>query len=281
MQNKSKKIHFSIFTKEEVKEIWKAYSLKTDFSNPISASNYSRSFLKYFSEPTIFKQKFSLDDKRFTRARLHETKNTLLPNIKDLWYPPFEKVWLNRCNLPKQQVFYCSNDLGTTVFEVQPKKGDWITTMEIKLDKGPLEISIIGANTMSITAFNKLEEKDKGINLFFEDIFCEIITRGEDYKYYKTALITCHLLKNRYALAYPSNRSNGKGMNVVFTKEFIDQYAYFKQATVIEIVEIKSEYDIRVRCLYSATKLNQFGDLIWARVNDCRVHTINEDIYHR
>ena len=132
---------------------------------------------------------------------------------------------------------------------------------------------------MSLPAYNQLNELDKGINLYFEDIFKEVISKEEEHKYYKTALITCHLLKNRESLAYPSVKSNGKGMNIVFTKEFIDKYAYFNRAFVHEVVEIKSEFDIRIRSIYAAETTNQFRDFIWKRVKDSDVHTIDENMY--
>lgn len=98
--------------------------------------------------------------------------------------------------------------------------------------------------------------------MFLEEKFREIVPRGKEHNYFKTAHFTEAFLKNRDGLRYPSVGSNCKGWNVIFTKEFVDKYGKFKKAVVHEVIEKKSEYDITIKCNHIATHINQYGDFI-------------------
>ena len=248
--------------KEQIRDLWVAFSNKTNFKNPISSYEYYKAINDHMKNFMGFNQVFKQEEKFFTRARLHNSKRTLLPNIMDVWYPPDEYVNVGRANLPNKSVFYCSNDPGTTIFEIRPQKGDWLTSIEIEIKKDELDLLMLGVNVLETPVFNKLSEFDKGIHMFLEEKFREIIPKWEEHNYFKTAYFTDAFLNFRDGIMYPSVGSNCIGWNVIFRKEFVDQYGVFKKAITHEIVEKNSEYDIIIKCNYKATQINQFGDFI-------------------
>ncbi len=277
-EEKSLKTDFTSFSKEQIRDFWCGFAAITDFRNPIFAYGYHKAIRDNLGAMTAFRQTINIEEKKFTRARIHNSPRTLFPNISDLWYPSAEFTKVGRCNFPNEPVFYCSNDPGTSVFELRPNNGDWLTSVEIKIEKDILELLVFGEGS-SIPAFSSLSEFDKGINMFLSDIFRESIKTGEEYNYFKTAFFVEAFIKNKDGLIYPSVGSNCKGYNVVFTKEFIDEFAGFEKAVVHEVIKKESEYDITIKCIYQATNFNQYGDLIWETVTDCDSHKITESIY--
>jgi len=270
---------FSGLSKEQIRDFWIDFSNKTDFRNPIFSYEYHKAIKDNLNQVSVFNHVIKEKEKFFTRARLHSSKRTLLPNISDLWYPPDEITNVGRGNFPNKSVFYCSNDPGTSVFEIRPKKNDWLTTIEVDIQKDSLDLLVLGINTETNSAYHRLPEFDKGINLFLEQKFREIVPHEKEFNYFKTAYFVEAFIKNKDGIMYPSVGSNCKGMNVIFTKKFIDNYAKFKKAVVHEVTEKNSEYDISVNCKYIATQINQFGDFIWETVSDCVGHQITENIY--
>lgn len=270
---------FSKFSKEQIRDFWIDFSNKTDFRNPILSYGYFKAIKDNLSKMTAFNQVIEQKEKYFTRARIHSSKRTLLPNISDVWYPPDEYVGVGRANFPNNSVFYCSNDPGTTVFEIRPKKGDWLTSIEVEVKKDKLDMLLLGVNTETIDAFKELSELDKGINMFLEEKFREVIQKGKEYNYFKTAYFTEAFIKNKDGIMYPSVGSNCKGWNVIFSKEFVDKYVSFKKAVVHEVIEKNSDYDISIQCKHIAEDSNEYGDFIWETVTNCKGHKISEKIY--
>lgn len=271
---------FSQFTKEQIRDFWIDFSTNTDFKNPIFAYGYHQAIESNLKQGTSFNTVFKQKDKIFTRARLHNTRNTLFPNIQDLWYPPDNLVNVGRANFPNNSVFYCSNDPGTTIFELRPKKSQWLTSIDVNIQKEELDLLILGVDSKNTKSFNRLTEFEKGINMFFEHIFRLEISKGKEHEYFRTAFFVEALINNRDGIMYPSVGSNCKGWNVVFTKKFIDKFSRFNKAVVQEIISKESEYNMFVQCKYKATEINKFGDFVWERVANCEGHSITEEIYH-
>lgn len=270
---------FSGLSKEQVRDSWNLFSNGTDFKNPISSYRYHKAIIEDLGTLSSFHHIINQNDKYFTRARLHSSKRTLLPNRKDVWYPPDECVNVGRANFPNKSVFYCSNDPATTIFEIRPKKGDWFTTVEIEIKKDSLDLLILGMDSKKPKSFERLSEFEKGIIMFLEEKFREIIPKGKEYNYFKTAHFTELFLNGKDGIMYPSVGSNCKGWNVVFSKEFIDKYAVFKKAVVHEVIEKESEYSFFYMCRYIAEHYNQYGDFIWETETSCEGHKITDGIY--
>jgi hypothetical protein len=275
---KSLKTDFTSFSKEQIRDFWSGFAAVTDFRNPIFAYGYHKAIKDNLEGFTSFSKSINIEEKKFTRARIHNSPRTLFPNISDLWYPSPEFVNVGRCNFPNMPVFYCSNDPGTSVFELRPNIGDWLTTVDITIEKKVLELLVLGLDP-SDPSFTSLSESDKGINMYLSEKFREIIKKGEEYNYFKTAFFVDAFIKNKDGLIYPSVGSNCKGWNVVFTTDFIDKYAIFERALVHEVIGRESDYDVTIKCRYQATQYNQYEDLIWETITDCDSHKITESIY--
>lgn len=78
------------------------------------------------------------------RVRINE-KEKLFENVKDLWWPPPERVRRGRCNDEGKPVFYYSDSEETAIIEKQPNKGDVLTVLTselIKPTKMPNAVSV-------------------------------------------------------------------------------------------------------------------------------------------
>ncbi|MBK7871925.1 MAG: RES family NAD+ phosphorylase [Saprospiraceae bacterium] len=220
--------------------------------------------------------------KLLTRSRRHQNSRTLYPNISDLWYPPEEYVDVSRGNIPNNPVFYCSNDPGTAIFEIRPELNDWITSIEVRINLPVLEMLVMGLGFEDLDLeTGNYSYIDIGLNRFLKKKFKEEISYSQKHLYYKTALFVEAFIKNIHGIIYPSMASNLKGWNFVLEKEFADNYLIFNKATVLKVIEKTSKFDFKIKCIYNSTEINQFGDFIWERVNDCDGHHITESIYDK
>lgn len=265
----------------KIEEFLNMFSDKLDFRNPIHISNFIEFIKENFGKVSLFTQTFEEGDKIFTRARKHNNPRTLFPNLSDLWYPPKDFTGVSRANIPTKQIFYSSNDPGTTLFEVRPKLGDWVTSIDMEVRIPKLEMKVMGINYEEFGIDEKeIPHLERGLHKFWEKQFKEEIPSDKTYLYYKTALfIDGYIGKDENGVIYPSRASNLKGWNFAFTKEFADEHLNFKRATVHEITNKKSEFDFDVKCLYRSENINQYKDFIWKRVTDCSGHNITENIY--
>jgi len=264
---------------DKVAEFWMMYTNMMDFRNPLHTKWYIDSINNKLNKITVFQDNINQADKILSRARINPGKETLYSNINQLTYPPSEYVSVGRANLPGKSVFYCSNAPGTSVLEVRPKLGEWVTSYEIEIQKENLNGLVVGIDATKNSNFESLNSHDKGINKFLNQIFTQEIKENEKEKYFKTALFVEAYKNFKDCIIYPSVASNAKGYNYLFQKEFIDKYASFKTARVHEIIDFKSKNDFRVECKFIAERINIEGDLEWIPVNGCPKHDINENIF--
>jgi len=263
---------------EEVFTTLKKISDSIDFRHPVSNLLYSHSIQRLLKNIVSFNQTLQRKDLIFNRARKHASPNTLFPNIKDLWYPPANVVGVGRANLPGEPIFYCATDPATTLYEVKPQLGDWITLVEIELVKDEINHGIFGVDTNDQKLYDELSEFNKGVSLFLRDIFTEKII--DQSSYYKTAWFVKGFIDNYDGLAYPSAATDFNGWNFVFTPAFIDSYSKFSKARVQEIVEMKSEEEFVVKCLFNCDSLDKHADFVWNRDESCNGHSIHYNLYH-
>lgn len=280
-EEKSLKQDWSKLSKDGIRDFWLYYSSQVDFRNPVQTYGYVKGIQDNLKEMTATNIEVKREEAIFTRARIHNSKRTLFPSISDLKYPPKEFTNLGRANLPGKPLFYCSNDPGTTIYEVRPKVGDWITTFEIEITKDNLDLLILGADTLENEAFTNMTDLHLAINEFLEIKFREEVPQNKNHLYFQTAYFVNAYIDNKDGVMYPSVGSNCKGWNVVFKPEFFDRYAYFRKATVHEVIEIKNDYEIFIVCHYMAEKYNQYGDLYWERIHCEEGHIIDEHIYKK
>jgi|GEM_PF-2741135 len=281
MENeRSLKQDWSKLSKDQIRDLWLFFTSKIDFRNPVQAYGYVKGIRDNLNEMMAIDYKVSESERTFTRARIHKSSRTLYPSISDLWYPPAIYTNIGRANLAGKPVFYCSDAPGTTIYEVRPNVGDWITTLEVTVEKDDLVLLPLGLINPEGKAFELMSDLDFAIHEFLELKFREAIPKGKEYLYFQTAYFVESFINNKDGVMYPSVGSHLKGWNIAFKPEFIDKYGVFRKATVHEVVEIKNQYEIFIKCHYAAEKLNQFGDFQWDRVDCKKGHLIDESIYH-
>lgn len=257
---------------------------RLDFRDEIHRSTYDETLKRIFNKiKTAFTHKVIGEDIKFTRVRINNRPEKLYTTFNDIKYCPAENAKIGRANLEKESVLYCSNDPGTSVFEVRPKLGDWITTTEFKYKNSNLSSLVLGGKVSLSQKFNSLPPFQQGLHDFFEIIFTEQIDEDLSYNYYKTAIVCKRLLSITGSIVYPSVASNLKGWNYVFTTNEFYRNLSFLNSRTQEIIDYKSESEMIAKCLFVAESLDSRGGLEWQNhTPDCPGHEINEMIYdHR
>lgn len=216
----------------------------------------------------------------FTKARKHEGLDVgkLFANKQQMLCAPPDKAKVSRCNLPGKPIFYCSPDPGTSVYEVRPKVGDWITTIELGFIAPTIKLLAIGMKE-DITTIGPFSEKDRAIHLFFRQMFKNPIGENDSYLYYITALFVDKVLSDEDGILYRSVGSNDLGLNVALRKEFVDFFHLFRSATTLEVISISPENEINLKCIHNANEIDYKGDFIWEEVHDYKIQTVNKGIY--
>ena len=230
---------------------------------------YSRAFFEKRYGPEL----------EFTRVRINCTPGTLFVNKCDIGCPPDNVVSLGRANLSGKSVFYCSDVPGTSIFEVRPKEGDWITTTTFKYSKEEVRSLALGVDATMLDDYEKLPPYLQGIHQYYQEIFEEAITDSTKHEYYKTAILCKSLFGNGDAITYPSVASQLLGRNYVFTREHAEKHMIFEESRTQQVIQYESDTDFKVRCLYTATELDEYDDLVWKKNEDCEGHKISKLIY--
>lgn len=266
-------------TKDKIKNDLLEISRLTDFQDSDQVYKYSEFIKEKIKNIFGFNHRITEKDILFTRARIHREKKQLFSNKAELWYPQKVKN-IGRANFIGKPVFYCSNDPGTAIFEINPGLGQFITTLEVKIKKSQINLMYLGFNSQNTSAFNQIPESDQGLHEFMEIIFREKVNEGQEYNYLKTAILAQAFLTEADGIAYPSVGSECRGWNVVFPIDFIDNHAQIKKAVVHKVIEKSDPSNLRIECVYKSTTLTKNNDFIWTEISDCKTHLIDEYIYH-
>ena len=266
-------------TKDKIKNDLLEISRLTDFQDPDQVYKYAEIIKEKIKNFFGFTHRIIEKDLLFTRARIHKEKKQLFSNKAELWYPQVVKN-IGRANYIGKPVFYCSNDAGTAIFEINPELGEFITTLEVKIIKSEIKLMYLGFNSQNTPTFNQIPESDQGFHEFMEIIFREKVNEGQEYNYLKTAILAKAFLTEADGIVYPSVGSECRGWNVVFPTDFIDNHAQFKKAMVHKVIEKSDPNNLRIECNYKSTILTKDNDFIWTEISDCKTHLIDENIYH-
>lgn len=265
-------------TAQQVYEFLEMCVDKLDFRSPLDIARYDKLLGTYFSKLNAPYHLIDEDFKILTRVRKHSTARTPFPNITDLLCPPKEIVGVNRANVPLQPIYYCSNDPGTSIYEVRPEVGDWITTLDLEFPVPTIDLLILGLDKNKKIS-GVFTEIDKGIHLFLEKHFTKEVNHDKSHLYYHTAIFVKRFIGSKDGVAYPSVGSGLKGWNFALKTDFVDEHKKFIRATVHEVVAVQSKYEMIIKCLYRAGKPDSYGDFKWKRDSDCDGHLINPGIY--
>lgn len=173
-----------------------------------------------------------------------------------------DKIPLQRCNFEKQQVFYASIPGGMVNFSDGAQPSLMETVMQRIIDDPTFDLREVAASRWKITrqpvfwflphyedsrkknknfAFlfnhfdNFLKDNDANGNYqdfteklnYLSDLFCRNYNREKTYKvtaaYYNKVIKSFKPFDSCYdALIYPSANTEGEGMNIVLTKDYVD-----------------------------------------------------------
>ena len=268
-------------SREDTRIFLTEFVKRLDFSKEEHRFLYDQTMIRIFGKNSLgFAQTLEHQVLDFTRVRKCCCKGTLFNNISELIYPPARNTKIGRANLDNETVFYCSNDPGTSIFEVRPKLGDWIATTTFRNDKKSMKSIVLGADTYKLKEFNNLPPYLQGVHDFLNDIFVEEIKEGQEYNYYKTASICKSMIGNTNSILYPSFASKLKGWNYVFSVNEFNESFKFVESRIQEVTEFKSPFEFKVKCLYRAISVDKFKDLKWEKYTpECKGHNIDDMIY--
>lgn len=162
-----------------------------------------------------------------------------LTEINQLLAPPKDKCNFNRCNIPGQQVLYCSTNEATAYWETKPKVGDVITISLYKLKKDrEINCSVIGqSKTKNPTIQNKIQQVYYILEEFFVDIYTRPIPRDKPINYLFSSILSSEQLfypiasdNNIEAIVYPSVQRHMHGQNFAIRNDII-----FEKYDLIEV----------------------------------------------
>lgn len=174
------------------------------------------------------------------RARIN-SGNKLFKEVKDLWYPPKELIRKpGRLNREGQPIFYVSAFHDIATLEVQPKIGDCVTILRLKLKDAKrlphvMELGVaetqsqynlsrsfqILENTTMRNIFNDESEirNNSLIRSFIAKLLMQIVKKGNKAHYRKTVALSEILMCSSEidGVLYPSIAGDGSrkggGMN--------------------------------------------------------------------
>ena len=177
---------------------------------------------------------------------------------------------LDRCNDLGEKVFYVSTETDTVICELQLKKDDFFTNVDIfpKTPELNAIVQVIGINELSKSQekyrvlfrehYDKLKrdsptdfEKNLLIDKFLSDQFQIIVDEIESWKYKLTIAISQILLSNQKTdgLLYPSISSKSLGANLVLKTQIVDKMLVIGRAGIYQVVDKSKNEGISVRLI--------------------------------
>ncbi|MBK9583187.1 MAG: hypothetical protein IPO48_15205 [Saprospiraceae bacterium] len=272
--------NFKIHSRQKALEILLEFSNRLDFADTKAQFLYEQTMLRVIGKNTLaFKRTVSSDDIILTRVRKNCSSGTLFVNTENVWLPPEEVTRLGRANFPKAPVFYCSDWPATSIFEVKPNQGDWLTITNYKVNIPQFDCIVLGESPDSLTGFNDLPPFLQGIHDYFRKIFTERINEANINNYFKTAIVCKGFITESTSIMYPSVASNLNGWNFVFSEKFANKNIKFSDSRTQRVFNYIDQMDFKVKCLFESNEITKDNDLIWEKIFNCKGHELAESIY--
>ena len=153
-----------------------------------------------------------------------------LTDISQLLAPPTKYCDFARCNIPGQQVLYCSVDLASAYWETRPKNGDVITITHFELKPNTkVNCDIIRTDKRENSKItHQLHEIHLLLEEFFVDAYSLEVSRERPRDYLFSGLLSSEQLfypvvsnKNIEAIIFPSVQKKKYGKNFAIRNELI------------------------------------------------------------
>jgi hypothetical protein len=251
----------------------------------------------------MFEKKYSTDIftnftfNGFYRARVHNSVKgnfdkgvlTEFINEKEFWNPPAKSVKMGRCNSEGESIFYCSSDFITTILEVKPEIGNYITIANFKnfyTENVPqFRINAIGKtyllkipNLKNLFKDYVIKQDQIEMENFLDELFHQNVNEDELYKY-KLSVALSHIfmtdgtnIKNDIfktdGLLYPSIIRNQESYCFALRPWWV--HCYFEISTIqtVQVVE-KGNNFIKLKLLRNGDRKgkklypNDMFDIDW------------------
>lgn len=180
----------------------------------------------------------------------------------EFWNPPSDLCKRRgRCNDINESLFYCSSELSTSVIELRPKKGDFITIAKFNL-KFPekyngARMKYVGLKTLSKSpifkdVIGKGYEKDieeLELDETLDDLFHQKVNQDTEDLYRLSIAVTKSMMRTLFdieegihfemhGMIYPSIEGAKKHFNMVYRPEHIKFHYAISQIVTYEVLKI-------------------------------------------
>lgn len=235
---------------------------------------------------------------------------TIFSDESHFWNVPEDKkniIKINRCNLEKESVFYCSNDLDTAILEARPEKEKYISVALFGPKNNEFfsgsRVNFIGKSYLSkipeidrITNFSK-EFENEGFNEiddFLDSLFHKNIGDNEKYLYKQSVAVTKCLMSGLinekkeifpiHGLVYSSIIRDKKTFNVVYEPSHVRmnyQIICIQTFKVIEDIE-NTFYLRRMGLGTTSNKVKESDHLLidWLRKEEDGLRSVHKHAIH-
>lgn len=153
-----------------------------------------------------------------------------LTDISQLLAPPTQYCDFNRCNIPNQQVLYCSTTEAGAYWEIKPKNGDVITLTHFELKpNAKINCNVVRNEKRDNTnASHPLQVVAGMLEEFLMDAFSLPVSRDRPKDYLFSAILSSEQLfypivsdTNIQAMIYPSVQKKKFGTNFAVRNDII------------------------------------------------------------
>ncbi|PPK83919.1 RES domain-containing protein [Neolewinella xylanilytica] len=251
---------------------------KFDFSNFNNArfKEYKTLFFSTFGKiATIPSMHIAAKENKFSRARVSKDKRGF-SRLSEMWYPPKHISAAGRLNYPQDRLLYTAENDTTSIIEVHPEKGDFISI---------INFNIFGIDQFKCLDFGFIREEKKTIltepsTKSFHDFTCkkcrEMVTKDEQYKYSPTILAAKSIFRSPFdAYGYLSVAANFSAINIAFKPEFANKFLKFKDLRVVEVINKMENQIYEVKCLRYSNQLTSDNQFIFDKIDNCKGHIID------
>lgn len=198
--------------------------------------------------------------------------------IKDLSYPPTNKIVYGRVNRPGQPMFYCSLDKEAVFFELRPKLNDTIAIGKWR-SKGDLFVFNLGYSSKILNAQGsdrevpswavpqkpkELQDENILVRDFFNDEFTKVVDKGNEYLFkLSIAIAEIGIREDKFVgLLYPTIAMRRYSDNLALKPSFVDQNLSLEKVEFFRIDEI-GDFEYLVTTLDFATSFGANGEINW------------------
>lgn len=220
---------------------------------------------------------------------------TIFSDESEFWNVPEDKknfISIGRCNLERESVFYCSNELDTAIIEARPEKEKYISVALFLPKNDELfsgsRVNFIGKSYLSkipeidrITNFSKKFENDEfnEVDCFLDGLFHKNIGDNEKYLYKQSIAVTKCLMRGlmsekkeifpMHGLVYSSIIRDKKTFNIMYEPSHVRMNYQINCIQTFKVIEdIENTFYLRRMGLGRASnKINANDNLLidWQR----------------